>query len=500
MLREPAAWCNLADDMTQPLAACLTSTMFSGDDAAAVLAQDKHGDRTKLLEAVRAESQDRFLEALAAIFEAVDWSAHPDVLHPVLSLVGPASLDHLSIGDVLQFGEHVDGNDAGFALDVVRAIELDDAAAGGRVKDRLAAKTVPSTLLARPRVVFALPKDPVGGMRAAALLRSFLGDSDEEQLRAAVSAGLGGGNYATFVAGAIAASRELSLPEDVNDLQDSRRLAGRLMLWLAWSIDPSFGEEMLKSIVDSKYWDTGDVEAYRLPWDRSVEKVSAGKTVVTHLFGTTVLKATAAFDSSTGPPANKVAKWRISAKRHGDAKKAGKEMDKAAAAAGEPPSFQQVDLDRRLYEQARGTRERVGELLRQGADPNGGADLSDAYWQGFTTLHRATGSSDCAEIVRLLLAAGADPRAEWRGATTIDCFHGGDRLAVVAIDRLVAAGARSLKPDKLFEAAQHGYHAFAAALLRAGADPAAQKDGATALEVALQHKHLRTAIALGHEV
>ena len=272
------------------------------------------------------------------------------------------------------------------------------------------------------------------------------------------------------------------------------------MVWLAWSIDPVFGEELLKSVVDSNRWDTADIEAYQLPWDRSVEKVSAGKMAVTRWIGSTVLKASAAFDSFAGPPPKKVTKWRISAKRYGDAKKAGKELDKAAAAAGDAPSYVQADLDQRLYHEANRTRERVGELLRQGANPNGGADVSDPYWQGYTTLHRATGSADCAEIVRLLLAAGANPHAEWGGGTAIDHFHGGHQLSVAAIDRLVSAGARSLKPDKLFEAAQYGYHAVAAALVRAGADLTAKQDGSTALEVALQHKHLRTAIALGHEL
>jgi len=96
-------------------------------------------------------------------------------------------------------------------------------------------------------------------------------------------------------------------------------------------------------------------------------------------------------------------------------------------------------------------------------------------------------------------ASGADPRAEWRGGTAIDYFHGGQQASVVAIDRLVAAGASSLKPDKLFEAAQYGYHAFAAALVRAGADLTATQGGVTPLEFALQHKHLRSAIALGYK-
>ena len=217
--------------MPPSLADVLTSTMFSSADAAAVLAQDDHTDRTKLLEAVRAESQKRFLEALYAIFKAVDWSSSPSVLHPVLSLVGPASLDHLRMADVLRFAEQTDLNGADFALDVVSAIELDDPAAAARVKERLAVKTVPSTLLARPPVVFALPSDPVGGVRAANLLRPFLGATDEEQLRAAVSVGRGGGNYAAFLAAAIAASRGFALPEDVNDLQDSRRLGGP---WSGW--------------------------------------------------------------------------------------------------------------------------------------------------------------------------------------------------------------------------------------------------------------------------
>ena len=45
-----------------------------------------------------------------------------------------------------------------------------------------------------------------------------------------------------------------------------------------------------------------------------------------------------------------------------------------------------------------------------------------------------------------------------------------------------------------------GAHRFAAALVGAGADLDAKVDGRTAREVALEHKQLRTALALGHRL
>lgn len=87
--------------MTRDLPEMLSSSLFSVDDVTALLAEHRHQDQHKPLEPVRAESLDRFLDVLGAIFAGVDWSGSPSVLDPGLSLVGFPSLDHLTLADVL---------------------------------------------------------------------------------------------------------------------------------------------------------------------------------------------------------------------------------------------------------------------------------------------------------------------------------------------------------------------------------------------------------------
>jgi hypothetical protein len=422
-----------------------------------------------------------------------------DGAQPLLDLV---ALDFLTTQDLRAMAGAVDDPDAAFALDVVRAVELGEPAAAERVRERIAAKAVPQGLSMLPKVRFSPPDEPTGALRVVAMVRDLLGDTEEEQLRATVEWGAFHGRFGASLAALVSQHHGWTLPEDLPRESDTKRLGCRLMSWVAQRLSPRFAEEMQVLLLD-KQWDRGDLEAYAFDWTREVEKVAAPKLVVTRQLGGTVLKASAPFDSFAGPPPKKVVTWKMSAKAT-DPKKAGSELDKAAAAAGDAPIFDPADLDRRLYACATSERERVAELLRRGASPNAAVD-ADPYFAGHTVLHKAAGGADGADVTRRLLAAGANPSATWKGKTALDCWSGRGGLAArsvseAAVRHLAAAGCRSTHTDNLFEAARFGYHRFAAALVGAGADLEAKVDGKTAREVALEHQHLRTALALGHRL
>lgn len=96
-----------------------------------------------------------------------------------------------------------------------------------------------------------------------------------------------------------------------------------------------------------------------------------------------------------------------------------------------------------------GDRTRVGALLRRGADP-----ARDSFGDGATPLYTAAVQGE-AEIVRLLLAAGARPDAESRGAGS--------------------------EGTPLCAAACWGHTAAVRELLASGADPNLREDGGTGL-------------------
>ena len=472
--------------------------MFSPDEAARAV-EAPSLDGRKVLDAVRAESEGRYFEALTALFAKVDWTT-PRTEQPLLLLV---NFDFFTTADLLNIIQAVDGADAAFALDVVRAVEFDDSAAAGRVKERIANKTVPQGLTVLPRVRFSPPDEPTGALRVVDLVRGLLGSTEEEQLRAAAEVAFSHGRYGAALAALIARNHGWALPEDLPRERETARLGGRLLSWVAQRLAPALAEEVLLLLVD-KEWDRGDLEMYQLEWTREVEKLAQDKLSVTRQLGGTVLKASAPFDSYAGPPPKKVIKWKVSAKA-ADPKKAGKELDKAAAAAGDVPGFNPADLNQRLFARVISERERVAELLRRGANPKAALDTTDAHGAGYTVLHKAAGSQDAADVTRRLLAAGADPTAIWSGKTAIDCWSGRGGLAAqavaeAALGHLTAAGCKSTHADNLFEAARFGYHRFAAALVRASADLSTRVDGQTACEVALHHKQLRTALALGHRL
>lgn len=478
--------------------ALLSTKLFPAAEVSQILGEANHPQRFLVFSALRAESDARYLEALGAFFDTIDWSAVPTAEyghHPRLALMGTAlhesGTDHLAASDLVRFCKLADKADAAFALDVVRAVELDDAEAGARVAERVASKIVAPS----EGGMFSAPIDATAGLRIAGFLRRFAGDGHAAQLRACVERGFGYGAYAAFVAASIANEAGLTLPEDVNPLQDSRRLCARVMTWVAYALDPALGQEILELAV-AKDWHNGDVESFDLPWTRQAEIVKAGKVAQTKLLGATVLKASGPLDTYEGPLPKKRAAWRIAAKRHADEKKAAKDFDKAAGEAGEAFAPAQAHLDARLNQCASmdSGRERVAELLRRGASPNGFVDPNRKE----TTLHRATSSADCADIIRRLLAAGADVSAlDAGGYGVLDSLSGRTTEHARAAERLVAAGARCHK-NRLFDMAEYGYHRMVAPLLRGGADAAETKNGKTALDIALEKRHLRTAKALGH--
>lgn len=481
------------------LAALLSTRFFPADEASRLVEDTKDPRRTLVFSAIRAESDARFLEAVAAFFETIDWSGVANAEyghHPVLAILGAArnesATDHLAATDIVQLCKLADNPDSAFALDVVRAVEFDDAAAGARVAERVAGK-----LVSGPGAtgMFSAPNNAVAGVRIAGMLRHLVGDTDAAQLRAVAERGFGHGAYAACVAASIAAKAGLTLPEDVASLQDSRRLCARLVTWVGHALDPALGEDLLELVVKND-WHNGDLEALDLPWSRAVETNKGGKVTVTRLLGSTVLKATGPLDTFAGPPPRKRAAWKMSVKRHAGAPKAAKEMDKAAAESGDAIAFQQADLDARLHYAAGidDGRERVAELLRRGASPRGHVDA-----QRQTTLHRAGRSADCADITRRLLVAGADVGAlDDQGYGVLDAVSGGTAEHALAAERLVAAGARSHK-NRLFDAAEYGYHRMVAPLLRGGADANEARGGKTPAEMAVDKRHMRTAAALGHK-
>ncbi|MFO0757103.1 MAG: hypothetical protein U0359_11475 [Byssovorax sp.] len=481
------------------IAPILSTAHFSAAEVGEILGEAGHPRRSLLFSALRAESDARFLEAAAALFDTIDWSTVPSAdygHHPAVALIGSAmhesGTDHLSGADLVRFCKLADKADAAFALDVIRAIELDDAEAGARVAERVAQKIVAPS----EGGMLTAPDDAIGALRTARLLRRFAGADDAAQLRTAVERGFGYGAYPAFIAASIAEKAGLTLPEDVTSLQDSRRLACRLMTWVACALDPALGQEILELAV-AKDWHSGDIEAFDLPWTKQVEVVKAGKVSLTRLLGATVLKASGPLDTFQGPQPKKRAAFRISSKRHPNEQKAAKDFDKAAADTGEPFAPAQADLDARLNQCAAmdSGRERVAELLRRGASPGGFVEPNRKE----TTLHRATSSADCADIVRRLLAAGADVKAvDGNGYGVLDALGGRSREDARAADRLVKAGARCHK-NRLFDMAEYGYHRMVAPLIAGGADPRESRNGKTPIEVALEKRHARTAKALGHQ-
>jgi ankyrin repeat protein len=146
-----------------------------------------------------------------------------------------------------------------------------------------------------------------------------------------------------------------------------------------------------------------------------------------------------------------------------------------------------TDLD--VFEAAiLGRRERVRELVA--ADP---AAASACAPDGFPVVGLAAHFGH-AEVVRDLLAAGADPNARSRNPMGVRPLHAGlahrdpgEALAVTRV--LLDAGADANQPQEagwtpLQQAAHHGWTEHVRLLLERGADPAARNaEGKTAADV-----------------
>ena len=146
----------------------------------------------------------------------------------------------------------------------------------------------------------------------------------------------------------------------------------------------------------------------------------------------------------------------------------------------------------------------VGDLDRVRALVDGDPSLARAYAaDGFHALGLAAFFKH-PEIVRVLIAAGADVSAPSRNRMSVTALHsaiaGQDRESAFA---LIAAGAdvNAKQQDDftaLHEAAQNGDREIAEALLAAGADPSAtlSKDGARPADLARKHGHAELATVL----
>lgn len=160
-----------------------------------------------------------------------------------------------------------------------------------------------------------------------------------------------------------------------------------------------------------------------------------------------------------------------------------------------------ADLELNVFEAAAvGDVDRVRALVE--ADPA----LAQAYASdGFHALGLAAFFKHT-DVVRLLIAAGADARAASGNAMAVTALHsavadGGDREMV---DMLIAAGAdvNAVQQDgfvPLHAAAQTGSRAVAEALLAAGADPSLlNASGQRAADIARKNGHADLARRLEH--
>ncbi|MEZ4447000.1 MAG: ankyrin repeat domain-containing protein [Polyangiaceae bacterium] len=480
-----------------PIAEALATEHFPAAEVAQLLDAPSAPMRGLVLAALRATSEERFLEGLEVFFASLDWaevatasgsSSKMSLLTMLGAARGESATDHLAATEIVRLSVLAEQPDAAFALDVVRALEFGDPQAGERVFDRVEKK-----LRGQPVPgMYSAPDNPVAARRLAHLLRGTIADQDEEQLRALATRGMGHGAWPAWVAAAIAEKRGLTLVEDVASLPDSSRLVARILTAVAHAIEPTFGEEMLKLVVDND-WTERDLEALALPWEGSVESLAAGKLTTTRRLGSSILKGVVAFDGYVGPPPRKRPSCRLSVKQYATPDKAKKAFDKVAAAAESSVAVEPAALAERLHAQAAANsgRLRVLELLRRGAAPT---FVDEGH--GETPLHRGAASADCGEIVRLLLEAGADPNVRDKyGMTPLDRLDGLTQEHVVAATRLVEAGGVSAS-SSLFKAAERGFHRLVPLLHRGGADPREQRNGKTPFDVATDERHLRTAGAL----
>jgi hypothetical protein len=171
---------------------------------------------------------------------------------------------------------------------------------------------------------------------------------------------------------------------------------------------------------------------------------------------------------------------------------------KRLGAAPQPIPFRPKDPGQYLHAAAeQGLRNEVQEALAAGVEPDSFGDA-----RGRTALHRAACGGD-PEIVRLLLAHGADPnRTTAEGATPLwelcGCPQSSGLRLVESARHLLASGAdpaRGVGGDfPLHRAAAGGLAEIVELLLAAGVDPQTTRDnaGQLAIDRARASDHLPT--------
>lgn len=506
----PAVWiiCSLAPGVNleppkpgnaSALSRRLASELFPAPDVEALLAEPSLSV-PNVLAGVRAEGgPEAYLDAAQALLEIIDWEAWtPQAPLPAYRMIGAVGgfqafqrerpCDHLGIEELNWLLEHAPVRDRALALDIVRAIELGDRAAFARILDRLGQSASPLPF------IFA-SGSLIGAERLYEMLAPLAGDSLADRLRvfarsSGVSTAVADGALAV-----LARQHGVDLGEELPYGQYSAGVQARLWARLALAMDRALGQQVLAEL-DSG-WHRNDVERFvDLPWDEGTDWYDEGGYVALRRLGSAVLKARGSMEPK--PAVREFRKaGRVSVKLHDDDKKAARDFAKAVAAlpAGIPPPRRTgAALDEQLWNLVSGeSRELAARLLAWGANPNHRQPGLDE-----PALVRAAGGFDAAEMVRLLLAAGADPQATTNGGySALDAASTNQSFSALrAAEQLVAAGTRC-RPTALLRAAELGHHRLVPLLIRAGADPDAKNsDGHTALELARKAKNPRTARAI----
>lgn len=478
------------------LIAALCSVAHDEADVRRRLAIGDVGALRPLLAGVRAEDESRFWASLRVFF-AHTWSpalAGADADRSVFALVAaPAFRDHGALEHAcdhfcyqdLQILYLASDTSADLPFDLVRAVEVDDRDAAARVVAKL-------NPMAHVRL-WSLASSPSGALRVYEMFASrFRGDVRAELswLAANVSSSRIGVAWAAHAIG-----RRLGVPlDELTPLSGNAcGSAARLLLCAAHAVDPSLARELVLKLVDAALVEEDPLLVDGLPW-QEVRGVATEDQVVVgrRLEELTVLARVKRQDGvSKGNP-------RWSAKRHPNAAKAASHIDKklaeAAAAAGAPvepwPSTKPgahpaAALVRAIRSGRRGW---ALELLAAGAS---GVELVD----GRTALHEAVRVD--AELVRRILATGADPNTRCGDATPLDFCTGfnGDTLRVAHL--LVDAGGRALHRWVASATAENGSVGLVPLLARAGVDLRSPLPGGrTPVEHAEAHERWRTAAAL----
>jgi hypothetical protein len=489
------------------LGTLLASELFPEAEAEAIAGSREEDGRYQLLAGVRAESEERFLEAAKAVLQTVTWKDFDerDVMVVNADEIGPFELlgrpgfrdnglidgacDHFFWGDLVRLGKQAKDPDPAFGLAVLRALEYGDEKALAEVRGRMD----------RTKQADHVPQsDPVGAVRYARCLLDLAGATDEDRMRFA-SVRWGRGTLPAAIALAVAEARKITIDEPMPN--DGHAATCRVVLKVALAMGKDLAEEVLGGIAGEKYMHDQQTRAFDVGWDEAQEVRANQQLFIAARLGRTVWSSYSPLEGNRLPAGNKGV--RIASKRLPDEAKAKKELEKtlqqqAKKLGGKPgprgpTAIPKKSLAKALFDCVINDTscERVADLLEAGADPNGHA--AKDKW---TALHYATRHSS--ECVARLLAAGADPSPKTdAGLTPLDVSAGdfrGDTLR--STELLVAAGGRCA-PSALLRAVEWGLAPKIALLGKAGGDPKAKTDGgSTAIDIAKEKRYPRTLKAL----